>query len=276
MKTTNDIKIYDTEKVFELNPNMQIEISYISKNKLPLMIIDDFYKNPELVRELLINSPVPSITSSSNGGFPGKRVNLCSFMPQKFQHEYSDILRRYFKLDFHLEHAENAFLGNVFDASGSSDKFNNSTPHMDPAVIASIVYLNYDEEKVGGTSIYEHRASGLNFMPASRFHFEWISQRKAKLENRTISEVKEEFDKKFNQYRDEMFAKPSDSKEKRDTHILKSNNEWEILATVESKFNRLAGYIGGTLHSAMIDFDELSKKPYKRINQVIFMDQQRR
>lgn len=91
MKTTQDIKIYDIEKIFELNIDMKIEVSYLGENKLPLMVIDDFYKNPELVRELLINSPVPSITSSSNGGFPGKRINLCSFMPQKFQQDSTRI-----------------------------------------------------------------------------------------------------------------------------------------------------------------------------------------
>lgn len=271
--STQNIKVYDTEKIFELNPDMKIKMSYIGENKLPLMVIDDFYKNPELVRDLLISSPAPSITSSSNGGYPGKRVALQSFTPLKFQQAYSDILRKYFNFNFHLEHVGSTFLGNIFDGSGPANKINNSTPHADPGAIASIVYLNYDDEEVGGTSVYKHRESELMFMPLSKFHLEWWVGRKASLQNRRVSKVREEEDEKFKYYRHKIFAKNSDPKIYRDTHILESNDEWEILATVESKFNRLVGYVGGTLHSAMIDFEKLSKQSHKRINQVIFMNQ---
>ena len=275
MSDTKDIKIFDVEEVFELNPDMKIEMMYLGENKLPLIIIDDFYKNPQRVREVLIQAPVPNFTSSAYGGYPGKRISLGKFIPEQFQHEYSELLKKQFQLNFDLAIQDSTFLGNVFDGAGAASKVNNSTPHSDPSAIASIVYLNLDDEEVGGTSVYRHRESGLDFFPFSPFHFEWWVARKASIENRRISRVKEEEQKRFDDYKSKIFSSKDDSKEKRDTHILESNDEWEIMATVESKFNRLAGYIGGTLHSAMIDFEELSKKPYRRINQVMFMDMKR-
>jgi hypothetical protein len=171
-----------------------------------------------------------------------------------------------------MENRNHEFLGNVFDGSGPSKKYNNSTPHYDPPVIASIIYLNHDDEEVGGTSVYNHRASDLPFYPVNKFHFEWWIRQVAKIEKKPLNIIADEQRKKIAKYAPLMFASLDDDKTKQDGHILESNDEWEILATVDSKFNRLAGYIGGTLHSAMIDFDELSQKPYKRINQVLFMD----
>ena len=271
MKNTNDIKIYDVDKVFELNPDMKISMQYIGKEKLPLIIIDDFYKNPELVRDLLISSPVPKNTSEFQGGYPGLRVTLDTFITsKKFQQNYSDILKFYFGFDFDLIVDRESFIGNVFDGSGPASKYNNQTPHVDPAAVASIVYLNTDDEEVGGTSIYRHRESNLPFFPSSDFHFNWWCEHLSRVEGKNIDEIKQREAERFEKFGGSIF-KPS--KTQKNMHILESNEEWEILSTVDAKFNRLAGYIGGTLHSAMIDFDELAKKPYKRINQVLFMVQ---
>jgi len=270
MLKTTDIKIFDVDKVFELNEDMKITMNYIGDDKLPLIIIDDFYKNPHLVRELLISSPVPKKTSSSQSGYPGLRVNLDSFITSKsFMQSYSDILKFYFGFDRDLMVDREQFVGNVFDGSGPAHKLNNQTPHIDPGVIASVVYLNTDDEKVGGTSVYKHRESNISFFPAGEYHFEWWCSHISKLKERDLDTVIKKEQERFKRYEESLFKSSDSSK---NMHILKSNDEWEILATVEAKFNRLAGYIGGTLHSAMIDFEELSKRPYKRINQVLFME----
>jgi hypothetical protein len=272
MSSTEDIKIFDVDEVFALNPDMKISMSYIGEYQLPLIIIDDFYKNPQSVRDVLISTPVPRATSQAHGGYPGLRVAINGFINSpSFQKGYSDILKREFKVGIDMENRNNEFLGNVFDGSGPAKKFNSSVPHYDPPIIASIIYLNLDSEEVGGTSVYRHRASNLPFYPANKFHFEWWIRQVAKVEKKPLDVVAKEQDAKIKRFGPTMFATPGDLV-KQNCHILESNDEWEILATVDSKFNRLAGYIGGTLHSAMIDFDELALKPYKRINQVLFMD----
>ena len=276
MKTyTSDIKYYDVEKIFKLNPKMDIKIQYLGKNKIPILIIKDFYKNPELVRELVIQSPVPQITSSNYGGYPGKRICLSNFITSNnFWHKYSDILRKYFKLSFHLEGMEQAFIANIFDQDGPATyKRNNLKPHADNQVIASVIYLNYDDEPVSGTYVFRHKECDLEFFPYSDFHFDWYTRHIASVHKRRLSDVIKEYKEKFSKCHDKIFIDYNNPDIlKINKHVMKSDKEWEVLGGVKSKFNTLVAYIGGVLHSPMIDYEELKTKPYKRINQVMFME----
>jgi hypothetical protein len=266
MTHTKDIRRYDPDDVFALNPDMKITMSRVSEYELPLMIIDEFYQNPELVREVLINAPVPAKTAALHHSFPGQRVSLSGFInSQRFQRTYSALLQKQFHLDFEMENRRYEFIGNIFDGSSDGHMKHSGIPHTDNSHIASVVYLNYDDEKVGGTSIYQHRASKLPFFPNLDFHFKWWVEHLARLTHKPVGLVKMEEQKRFDRYADAIL-RPADG-----SFTLESNDEWEILATVEAKFNRLAGYIGATLHTAMIDYEFLKDKPYSRINQVLFM-----
>jgi hypothetical protein len=262
-----EIDIYDIDRIFALNPDMKISLQHLGKYELPLLIIDDFYKEPELVREVLIHTPVPKITSSRHNKYPGHRVSMRGFInSDRFQNELSDILKKYFQLPFDLENENREFLCNIFDGSGPAKENYNFLPHYDPPIVAVLVYLNYASEVVGGTSVYRHRASNLPFYPTSKFQFDWWFKRVAAVEKRTLWEIVQEHRYKVEHYTDSMFAKESSD------FILESNEEWDIVATVEAKFNRMAAYLGATIHSPMIDYDELAASEYKRINQVLFMN----
>ena len=76
---TQDLKFFDQEEVFELNPDMKVQIFNV-KDNYPVVLIDDVYKNPDMVREVALSTPVPQKTF-----FSAKRGQLYNFFDNLFQ-----------------------------------------------------------------------------------------------------------------------------------------------------------------------------------------------
>ena len=70
---TQDLKFFDSKEVFELNPDMKVQVFNVMDN-YPVVLIDDVYKNPDMVREVAINTPVPL-----NTFFSARRGQLYNF-----------------------------------------------------------------------------------------------------------------------------------------------------------------------------------------------------
>lgn len=247
-----NIDFIDIDNLLELNPNMKISVKKVSKEQIPILIIDDFYLNPDPIRELFFKVPVPRMPPELNLPYKRARVRIPNFLTSnKFQKKLSTILKNFFKIEYDLHNRDYEFLFNIFGGCLSDYCDAYFAPHSDPYEVACIVYFNKNSEKVGGTSIYRHKKTDTVFNPKIDFHKQWWE----KNIKYPISFKKELFD-----YENTL------------NHLEKQKyDNWEIVETIDSKYNRFVAYIGGMLHGSSVDLKELKDKPYYRINQVLFM-----
>ena len=66
--------LINEEEVFAINENLRAEIVTFDPNETKVVIIDNFYKNPHLVRQLALDIP-PTYKRSLLNGLPGGRID---------------------------------------------------------------------------------------------------------------------------------------------------------------------------------------------------------
>jgi len=214
------INFLDVDNLLELNPNMKISVKKVSKEEVPILIIDDFYLYPDRIRELFFKVPIPRMPPELKLPYKRARVRIPNFLTSdRFQKKLSTILRNFFKIEYDLHNRDYEFLFNIFGGCLSDTCEAYFAPHSDPYEVACVVYFNKDSEKVGGTSIYRHKKTGLIFNPKIDFHKIWW-QKHIKV---PISMQKEllEYENTLNHHEKEKYE------------------NWEVVDTIESKYNRL-------------------------------------
>lgn len=264
MSNTTDIKYVDVVKAFEPNPDMEVEY-FMTKNDIPLVQIKNFYKNPDMVRDILIHTPVSSTSAFGGGGFAGRRGHMHNFIDSP---EFYPMLNRMLTPHFNTQwmtkkdqilHNNGEFLFNVFDSDENLSNENAFTlPHSDPGLIASILYLNKDDEEPVGTAVYQVKKTKASCIPTNDEQFQWYH----KYSGKSVEKINEE----VQTYRDIV-----DSRKKNGKYILDEDEDFEIIFKSEGCYNSLIAYIGCTLHAPLMDYEFFKNKNYKRINQVIFL-----
>ena len=265
MSETNNIKYVDVVKAFEPNPDMEVE-GFITKNGMPLVQIKNFYKNPDMVRDILINTPVSSTSAFGGGGFAGRRGHMHNFIDSpQFYPILNAKLSEFLSVDWltkpgSLLHGNGEFLFNVFDSDENLSNSNAFTlPHSDPGLIASILYLNKEDEEPIGTAVYQVKETGASCIPNTNEQYTWYQ----KWSGKSIEEI----DKEIQTYREIV-----ESRDINAGYILDDNDEdFEIIFKSTGEYNSLVAYVGCTLHSPLMDYSLFKNKEYKRINQVIFL-----
>lgn len=149
----------DEEEVFAINEDLDARVELMGWEEFPIVYIDNFYKNPDLVRDLALKVP-PTNNPRICGGLPGKRlelaVNIDHFIPVM-----EDIATNVYGLkmgevnSFRSSCKDNPFCVNVI-------KEPDLLPHIDSELeshrgFASLIYLNKEEECKGGTGFYTYR-----------------------------------------------------------------------------------------------------------------------
>lgn len=163
--------IINESEVFEINDNLSATVFTIGPKKSKIVIVDNFYKNPQLVRELALTIP-PTHNPRILGGVPGGRIDAF-YNLEHFSNVFDNLIRNVFlpkdKKDL------NSNLGEIFKSATfcvnviQSTSLPNKVPHVDNREdfrFASTIYLNTPEECNGGTSFYTFNGSqegpGLN------------------------------------------------------------------------------------------------------------------
>jgi hypothetical protein len=245
-----NIKIIDEKEIFEVNENLNIRFEEVGL--YTALIIDDFYKNPEMVRKLLIDIPSterPNVKHSAVG-----RKIACNIDVRPLTDIYYDIITNYvdgcenhsyesFKASFEQQ----SFAGNIIKEQDLLNIPNGTkVPHVDGMIedflnaqrdgnfvtgrggVASLITLNTQEECAGGTAF---------------FRFEGMQQPDSEFKDRI---------------------------ELVDNYVTESVGQWEYIKTIPMKFNRLLIYPNYIFHTGHIEkgmgFDG---KPLYRINQVV-------
>ena len=162
--------------MFELNKEFDISVaSGIGPEQRSVLIIDNFYKNPDEVRQYCIDSPKKTRETHSHliANFPGHRVfeddyRVAKELKEQFRHWVSQPIWNsprktpdkwtangrvydYFELSWNKA----GFMCNITNDSLMRE-FYKGLPHRDSidVMFACVIYLNTPEECKGGTRFY--------------------------------------------------------------------------------------------------------------------------
>ena len=240
-------------KMFHLSDDLEIKIQQnIGPQKKSVVVIDNFYKDPDAVRQLCLESKKktdPGLLSY----MPGHRVFI----------ETAEVRKKLYPLFeelcfdtniwgggnwqnlrwFQAEWQKCAFICNVINDKTLADKPMGIIPHQDAyrlqmpplhTQFAAVIYLNTPEECSGGTNLYSYGGE--------ISHFDRPESGIPVLEDPSQVEL---FD-----------------------HI-KSYIDNSIEHTFEMVYNRMVLYEADVLHGPSVELGKF--KNFSRINQVLFM-----
>tara|TARA_A100001035_G_scaffold202018_1_gene162275 strand:- start:213 stop:926 length:714 start_codon:yes stop_codon:yes gene_type:complete len=237
--------------MFELSKELDIKVaSDIGPNKKNAVVIDNFYANPDEVRNLCLQSK--QITSEDNpgliGNLPGNRVfieteEVSKNLKNLFLMICSDfyLWQRPFNVTaFNSKWDGMGFMCNVINDSTLLNNPSGITPHQDSypgehialdTQFGSVIYLNTPEECTGGTNIYSF--DGRTTLPYG-------------------SDIEQQCGKSFDDINSGLKKYP-----------------WKVEHEFEMIYNRCILYEADILHGQNVDLGMFVE--YDRINQTLFM-----
>jgi len=239
-----------------LRPNPQAKITELTvgDGEHRVVIVDDFYAEPERMVELAHD--LHYVHGKVNGNFPGGRAvvsidtrPLFGVMSQLWGSPLAPYGNEYQPLMLSTIHHGQVEL-NIAQRS----------PHIDPG-ISAMVYLNADADCAGGTGLYRHALTGLERVPIQP--------------TAPLLEFAAEFGygprwfqtpEDYTRWQDAMVFNPLFSAD--EGYINEGNDYWELMYLVEMKFNRLVIFDGRIPHSQYIKdgtFEETI-----RLNQIAY------
>jgi hypothetical protein len=151
------------EAVFEVNPEYELSVIELEPERARIAVVDNFYKNPDLVRDLALTIP-PSVNERILNNLPygadSGRINAFYIMDhlgpaydQIIKQVWPEIHQQY-EQDYFLESFKRAtFMVNVMTSNNLPPRL----PHVDSddkRFFASAIYLNTPAECAGGTAFY--------------------------------------------------------------------------------------------------------------------------
>tara|TARA_B100001250_G_scaffold176763_1_gene151881 strand:+ start:31 stop:732 length:702 start_codon:yes stop_codon:yes gene_type:complete len=225
----------DEQDTFAINEELGARVELMGWQEFPIVYMDNFYKNPDKVRNLALRCP-----STTNprivGGTPGTRVdinmNLDHFFPI-----WQEIAQNVYGLteeetpNFQQSMLRSPFSVNVTQSGEAC--LRDVLPHMDyemeenkePRGWAGLIYLNKGDECKGGTGFYNYKGQ--------------------QVDPRQEGIWKEE-------------------------HVSDSVGPWELIHLAEMKYNRLIYYPLHVLHGSYDKPDYFTDSTY-RLVQTFFL-----
>jgi len=226
----------DESIVFEINKNCSIKYDTIGPTKIKVVTVDNFYKNPDMVRQLALDIPA-SANQRIRGGNPAQRINvfytmdgLANFYDYILRTFWPEIMNNVHSIGVYESFARATFMVNVMQ----SENLPPTPPHLDNPSgdhFASTIYLNTDEESAGGTSFYTFAGSD------------------------SVSPIN---------FYDENQTQPITE------YITDSVGDWKLVGIAPMKYNRMVLYNQNVLHTAYVKPDMFTNNLY-RINQQFFI-----
>lgn len=222
-----DFNFIDTDLI-HINDELETNITNIPNTNDLVITIDNFLKNPKDLQEIAIKQLFEKNKTNNN-----KNPGWISITNLKF-HQIAITAKYLSDNYFGLETSNKIdFQFNLFQG-GIPCKYTSILPHTDQSVCAFQIYLNNSQDCFGGTNFYRHIESGLNI------NLEYLS-----------SDFK----------RDESywtFKNYSTEIQENDYNTILDSNQidssiWELIHSVEMKYNRFVMYPSYLFHSAYIE-----------------------
>jgi len=143
------VKIIDEKTLFQVNENLSEQV--FEEEDIRVVVVDDFYKNPDLILDLI--NTIPASTHTPNRrGFPGNQIDI-TYNMSYLTKAYIGLIQNYYPNiisdDYLIDNLSNAtFMINVLKYTPSIKE-----PHVDiDGHFASGVYFNKECE--GGTAFF--------------------------------------------------------------------------------------------------------------------------
>ena len=227
------------EEVFEISKNYSVDIKKLGRKQTTVVVVDDFYKNPMMVRQLALDIPA-SFNQRIRGNNPAWRINafyvldsMAWVFDQLCRQYYPNIMSHWSPNMMSESFMRGTFMVNVMQ----SENLPPMSPHMDnPSGLnfASTIYLNTENESNGGTSFYE------------------FAGKESIQDNDSYN------------YYDKEKTTPITK------YITDSIGDWEMTGMVPMKFNRMVLYPQNMLHTAYVKQGMFYDNLY-RLNQQFFI-----
>lgn len=232
-------KFINEAEVFAISDHIEWTVKEVGPGKSKVIVCDNFYKNPDMVRELALSIP-PSVNERIASNLPvgpdSGRINafymldhFATPIEEMFKQSLPEIYEKapigYFQRSF----LDATFLVNVMTGKNLPPR----VPHCDaphPYLYAAVIFLNTPEECQGGTALYtfggEHRGNANTMDVAGTIPV--------------------------------------------DHYVTDNEGDWEMLELIEMKYNRFVMYPQWQYHTAYIKPDMFVDGTY-RINQCFFI-----
>jgi len=220
--------------LFKVNPNAQVHVKTTSVG-CPVLIIDDFYAEPDKVR----TAALAGHYDSSLAYYPGMHSRI---KPEDL-YPTLDTLSQLLSMmgDFNCTRKDFSSDFSIVTTPAKEMLANQKHPHIDPSPLAGIAYLNPDYEI--GTSMFRNIPLDLAIVTTEDDHkryAEWIEQNSE-------------------QYEPETYA-------------ISDDKVWQHIYTIEGRYNRLVMYPGNQFHSiAMKDVAANPTMATARLTQRFFV-----
>ena len=245
--------------MFELNEHRKVNyIRGIGKDRRTVVVIDNFYENPDEVRSLALNTRSER-RDDLICGIPGERI----FIETPEVRDHLKLLFDSFCMQVGLwkkpiDHQKYdqqwdrvGFMCNIMNSESITINPWLNLPHQDsskadfhaPNQFGVVVFLNTPEECVGGNNLYSY--DGMMTLPCS-----------------TLNYIKkpEGFDEEVSK-EDQLFPYIHD--------WINGDREWKVEHRFDMVYNRCIVYESDVLHSPDIDTGMFTD--YDRVNQVMFL-----
>jgi len=214
----------DESEVFAINKDLQASVYTIGPENSKIVYVDNFYKNPDMVRDLALTIPCTN-NPIIMAGAPGSRVDayynfepLTPFFTNILGGVYGDNMEKH---QISPQKVQDSMKGLTFCVNVTqSENLKPIVPHVDDdsgQLYAATVYLNKDDECAGGTSFYTlegNQLGGPDQIDA------WLKKKG-----------------KYPYY---------------DNYITDSEEEWEMIHLAEMKYNRFVMYPANIYHTGYI------------------------
>ena len=227
------------DQVFEINPDYSVTLQKFGPTKQSVVVVDNFYKDPYLVRQLALDIPA-SRNKRIRGNNPAWRVNAfyeldsMAWIFDQLGRTYFPEVMNFYPSNFMEESFKRAtFMVNVMQTNDLPP----ICPHMDNTSghnLAATIYLNNENECAGGTSFYTFGGRTFYSDPTVTHTYD--------VEGRL----------------------PVTS------YINDSIHDWEMIGMVPMQFNRMVLYNQAMLHSAYVKPGMFTDNVY-RLNQQFFI-----
>ena len=246
--------------MFEPNKSAEVKVFENIKGRSAI-IVDDFYRDPDEVRELALSLEY-SVEPGLVGGFPGMRGSLkTTEVKEKLYNLYLDLCSSFARV--REDEFERNWDVKGFTVNCTNDLFLKKNPmaeiphqdywEVDPKddqqlQFGSVIYLNTPDECAGGTNLYSYKGE-MSIHPDCQSEWRQNMAETYDIKGPVLTSMSDE--QQFKYIKDKV------------------NNQYNIEFEVDMVYNRMVLYQSDVLHSADLDLGMFTD--YHRLNQVFFL-----
>jgi len=143
------VKIIDEKSLFQINDVIDEQV--FEEEDIRVVVVDNFYKNPDPILDLINTIPASTYTPNRRG-FPGNQIDI-TYNMSYLTEVYTHLIQKYFPDIVSDDYLENSINGATFMVNVLKYTPSIKEPHVDiDGHFASGIYFN--KECTGGTAFF--------------------------------------------------------------------------------------------------------------------------